>query len=939
MTSLENIRREHLLKAIERIDLEGIPANAHSSTYDVVHQGKRYPPKLVVSWANTYANGSELDRSTFYGGEDKPCFNLLRNEGFEIIRKQVGITLQDRFLEYCKNPRGDWVRLWEEVNFKIQKYMEDGFPDDEQLFETLWKTPNNGVSSVKPGFFSNKEFESIRPDIPRLTRLIVTDPSVETFRTVMDWAETAKENGQIQSIKRGVLHRLFAAVYPSHFTTILRHSLLKKFIGELNAAYPGLGIRKDGNWAELNFDLITKVSNEISTVDSPFMLNTFLWELQKKFLNDDGKGEGVEFALSKEQYLAVFNSNQLSEIELRAIKCWIYELSGVTTAPMLADKLGYADFLPVNKIVGSAARKFADYHGRELEGSEGAVWVGFLAKFSKNKEDAWVWEAHGGFREAAKEFFDKSTYIPPGRVMMTSQNRILYGPPGTGKTYNTINEALRILDPEFLENTVDRSTLKERFDKYVEGGKIYFVTFHQSFSYEDFVEGIKAEAVEESVSYVVEPGTFIQACDAARSKVGALSIDDAIKGFLEEILQEPLEIPTTTGRPFTVKYKGGETVICEPVSGEGAGRARANIGYIKAVLQGQKPPKMYHPSYVNGIASHISKSILKEPGKFYVGQKIGSYEVVSVSPDQIEVRKPEGGITWFSLSMLNELASKVRGNEISIQDLKDGSWSDKAASQIDKYIVNGYKSFLPSFVDYLVSGGGEPAYSPVVLIIDEINRGNISSIFGELITLIEPSKRLGAPEQLTVTLPYSKVEFGVPGNLHVIGTMNTADRSLALMDTALRRRFEFVEMMPQPKKLEGLLVKGINVRAMLERMNERIHVLYDREHTLGHAFFMPLIDMEGEDERFSELQSIFSNKILPLLEEYFFEDWEKIRLVLGDNQKDVQHQFVRVQQDVALEQLFGDTGDNQLLDDDIRIYERWVAPLEPLAYQLIYAAQ
>jgi 5-methylcytosine-specific restriction protein B len=236
----------------------------------------------------------------------------------------------------------------------------------------------------------------------------------------------------------------------------------------------------------------------------------------------------------------------------------------------------------------------------------------------------------------------------------------------------------------------------------------------------------------------------------------------------------------------------------------------------------------------------------------------------------------------------------------------------------------------------LVSGGSEPAYSPVVLIIDEINRGNISSIFGELITLIEPSKRLGADEQLTVTLPYSKSDFGVPGNLHVVGTMNTADRSLALMDTALRRRFEFVEMMPQPEKLEGLMVKGIHVRAMLERMNERIHVLYDREHTLGHAFFMPLFDLEGEEERFNSLQATFSSKILPLLEEYFFEDWEKIRLVLGDNQKDEQHQFIRLQKNIVLEQLFGDTEDNQLLDEDVRIYERWTGPLEPLAYQLIY---
>ena len=171
------------------------------------------------------------------------------------------------------------------------------------------------------------------------------------------------------------------------------------------------------------------------------------------------------------------------------------------------------------------------------------------------------------------------------------------------------------------------------------------------------------------------------------------------------------------------------------------------------------------------------------------------------------------------------------------------------------------------------------------MIIDEINRGNISKIFGELITLIEPSKRAGQPEALSVMLPYSKDSFSVPSNLHIIGTMNTADRSLAMMDTALRRRFDFREMMPDYSLLDSEEVGSINLGYLLRTMNERIEYLYDREHTLGHAFFMPVTELESEDERFQMLSSVFANKVLPLLEEYFFEDWEKIRLVLGDNQK------------------------------------------------------
>ena len=190
-----------------------------------------------------------------------------------------------------------------------------------------------------------------------------------------------------------------------------------------------------------------------------------------------------------------------------------------------------------------------------------------------------------------------------------------------------------------------------------------------------------------------------------------------------------------------------------------------------------------------------------------------------------------------------------------------------------------------------------------VFIIDEINRGNISKIFGELITLIEPSKRMGQPEGMQVKLPYSQKPFGVPNNVYIIGTMNTADRSIATIDTALRRRFRFQEMMPDAEVLAGIAVEGISVSELLTRMNQRISVLYDREHTIGHAYFMPL----KENPKIEQLAEIFEHDILPLLQEYFYEDYEKIRLVLGDNQKENrEEQFITVIKN-DYTKLFGNT--------------------------------
>ena len=270
--------------------------------------------------------------------------------------------------------------------------------------------------------------------------------------------------------------------------------------------------------------------------------------------------------------------------------------------------------------------------------------------------------------------------------------------------------------------------------------------------------------------------------------------------------------------------------------------------------------------------------------------------------NQILYGPPGTGKTWNAESLAIAIVTGVDVDQIGEEDhaeLRDLRFDPKAGrGQIA--LVTFHQSF--SYEDFVegirpkLEGGGEIDYElrdgifkriantawedrgrRYVLVIDEINRGNIPKILGELITLVEDSRRLGKPGETKVTLPYSNEDFGVPKNLHIIGTMNTADRSILLLDTALRRRFDFVEMMPNPqhKRISDEL-KAVDIRKMLKAMNERISLLLDREHQIGHTYLFHVKDMKA-------LADKFQNAIFPLLQEYFYDDWSKIREVLGRN--------------------------------------------------------
>lgn len=503
-----------------------------------------------------------------------------------------------------------------------------------------------------------------------------------------------------------------------------------------------------------------------------------------------------------------------------------------------------------------------------LKANAPRLWVGRPAcnvQFLSLQELVTACDAYdgAGFATAAR--------ISPAMVapMIEPLNQILYGPPGTGKTYATIDKALAIIEPGF---TGSREEKKQKFDAYVAAEQIKFVTFHQSFSYEDFVEGIRARTSEATrqIEYNVEDGVFKQLCNAARRRV-----------------------VQSTGKPVDLKGRRiwkislGEAGIEEGVYEDCIKQGLALIGFgTDADYSGVETRDDIAHRYQQATPERDTSDYPVTALNIFIRQvKIGDLFVVT----QGNLRfRAIGEVTSEYLHVPRENDSYSQGRKVNWLRVYDtglpyAELMENRFSQMTIYELRPGSINMDKLAKLLAPAEEAHDNAPRVLVIDEINRGNISRIFGELITLIEESKRAGKPEAIEATLPYSQEKFSVPDNVYLVGTMNTADRSLAGLDVALRRRFVFEEMPPRPDLLGT--VAGIDLQQLLTVINSRIEVLLGRDHLLGHAYFIGIQTLD-------ELKGVFRRQILPLLQEYFFEDWERIALVLNDPRKAKAHQFL-----------------------------------------------
>ena len=429
------------------------------------------------------------------------------------------------------------------------------------------------------------------------------------------------------------------------------------------------------------------------------------------------------------------------------------------------------------------------------------------------------------------------------------KNIILYGPPGTGKTYATARRCVEICD-----GSAERSDeeIRRRYNELVKSGRVEFITFHQSYGYEEFVEGLRPKPDGTGFRLVATDGVLKRIAKRAKDpepfdftgrQIFKMSLGKAKSELEQKLFDECI-------RNDYVLINWCPYVDWSDPCYEDEWEIESRCQYEKLSADSAKVIHFFRNTLKRGDIIIGSKG----SEQFHaIGEVTGPYEFMQRENKKYPHRR---AVRWHW--------SNTNGRPVS--EILRGDISAPSFYKFYEFIELIEDVQCESLLSYL------PHPQPHVLVIDEINRANISKVMGELITLLEEDKREGEAHEVAVTLPHSQEQFTLPSSLYILGTMNTADRSIALLDTALRRRFEFEELVPRPDLLGD--VEGINMQKLLRAMNDRLEWLVDRDHLIGHAWLM------GAETK-TDVDCIMQRKIIPLIAEYFYDDWEKVRAVLG----------------------------------------------------------
>lgn len=493
---------------------------------------------------------------------------------------------------------------------------------------------------------------------------------------------------------------------------------------------------------------------------------------------------------------------------------------------------------------------------------------------------------------------DKITFLNTDHTIRKKDfplNRIFYGASGSGKTFKSICTALEIIDGFYPE---DIKQIKDRFNYYKNLGQISAVTFHESFSYDDFIEGLKVNISEENKSkteYQVVNGLFKEICNLAKVDIQTETKPIDFSTTKERIRFFKASIGTTSKEKDdkTLHYCFDNNMISLDMLGG------IDYSIIEDTedwdLAKEELEKTYFYDNQNDDQKRIGIQSI-----FYFKNYMKANDIIFISNDNkyiIGVARLTGryefrdipGVRYYHFRKVEWIAKNC---SIPIEKLYKINFSE-----LPIYELNRRNLIIDNILK--IMGPEEKRKKNHVFIIDEINKGNIYKIFGEAITLIEDNKRIGADEELKLKLPYSGEDFGIPNNLYIIGTMNNSEK-INIIDSNIRRRFEFVYLDINYSILDFEIDK-INISKLLKIINDRIEYLLGKDYLIGHAYFLDL----KENPSFELLKNIFEFKLIPLLEQYFEQDYEKISLVLGDqNKKNDSSKFI-LKNKVSAKNLFG----------------------------------
>lgn len=443
------------------------------------------------------------------------------------------------------------------------------------------------------------------------------------------------------------------------------------------------------------------------------------------------------------------------------------------------------------------------------------------------------------------------------RIWERRKNIVLYGAPGTGKTYDVPELAVRLCDPAFMATDPSREEIVSRYNQLKTEKRIAFTTFHQSLDYEDWIEGLRPVVNENSqVTYEIESGIFKKLCEEAERPV----VKDKQVGIADNAVVWKVSLQGTgdndvrrecmENNHIRIGWDGYGPVISDETdwsvyNGEGKQILDA---YINKMKIGDIVMSCYSSQTIDAI-----------------GVVVGDYEFEDKFPNYKRVRR----VNW--------LVKNINENIVEMNDGKTMTLG--TVYRLNSITLDNVKSILEKYNTSSKMEENDKAY---VMVIDELNRGNVSKVFGELITLLEADKRKGRINAESVVLPYSKKGFHIPNNVYLIATMNTADRSLGSLDYAIRRRFAFIAEKPFGLEVDGfdedlfekvssLFVKnfddykesGWDQTMKLEPADTLSEEYKPEDVWIGHSYFL-MQDEEGEDNTSNRLLY----EIIPLLEEY-----------------------------------------------------------------------